>query len=101
MAGAVAERYCYTTQTIAQGALWSDAGHPWEEGLLACLDPLITKAAMPTAAQRAGGFRGKALLRPALRALAALQRLLPVPVWSGAWAAVGGTFWLSRCGGRS
>ena len=72
----------------------------WENSLLACLEPLVARALMPIAAQRAAGFRLKALARPALRCLAALPRLLPVDVWAGAWAAVGGTFWLSRCGPR-
>jgi hypothetical protein len=51
---------------------------------------------MPVAAHRAAGFRGKALARAALRCLGALQRLLPAAAWAPAWAAVGGTFWLSR-----
>jgi hypothetical protein len=82
-----------------QGILLADGGGgSWEDGLLACFEPLIARALMPVAAHRAGGFRSKALVRAALRCLAALQRLLPVGLWSHAWAAVGGTFWLSRCG---
>jgi hypothetical protein len=86
-----------------QDALWADAagGSSWEDALLACLEPLICRAAMPVAAHRSAGFRGKALARPALRCLAALQRLLPAGVWAPAWAGVGGTFWLSRCDMRS
>ena len=68
----------------------------WEDGLLCCLEPLVCKVAMPIAAHRAAGFRSKGLLRPALRCLALLQRLLPAAAWSPAWATIGGTFWLSR-----
>jgi hypothetical protein len=77
--------------------LWCDNGHDWEGGLVGCLEPLIAKVAMPIAAHRAAGFRSKGLLRTVLRCLATLQRLLPVAVWPGAWANIGGTFWLSRC----
>jgi hypothetical protein len=84
--------------TNHQGVLWSDGDRPWEEGLLSCLEPLICKAAMPVAAHRAAGFRFKGLVRPLLRCLGALQRLLPTELWSQAWATVGGTFWLSRWG---
>lgn len=78
----------------SQGNPTSDGS--WEDALLSCLEPLICKAAMPIAAHRAAGFKSKGLLRPVLRCLAALQRLLPVRLWSQAWASVGVTFWLSR-----
>ncbi|KAI8476101.1 MAG: hypothetical protein J3K34DRAFT_513946 [Monoraphidium minutum] len=81
-----------------QDVLWADASvsPSWEDGLLGVLEPLICRIAMPVAAHRAAGFRAKGLVRPALRCLGALQRLLPAALWSQAWAAVGGTFWLSR-----
>jgi hypothetical protein len=62
------------------------------------IEPLVTKVLMPVAGRAVPGFRGKALVRAALQALLSVVRG-PVAAqedWSQVWAAVGGTFWLSR-----
>jgi hypothetical protein len=61
------------------------------------IEPLITKVLMPVAGRAVPGFRGKALVKTALEALLAVVRG-PVAAqdWSQVWAAIGGTFWLSR-----
>lgn len=63
------------------------------------IEPLITKVLMPVAGRSVPGFRGKALAKTALQALLEVVRG-PVAAqedWSQVWAAIGGTFWLSRC----
>ncbi|WIA13616.1 hypothetical protein OEZ85_007180 [Tetradesmus obliquus] len=62
------------------------------------IEPLITKVLMPVAGRSVPGFRGKALAKTALQALLEVVRG-PVAAqedWSQVWAAIGGTFWLSR-----
>ncbi|WIA33762.1 hypothetical protein OEZ86_006876 [Tetradesmus obliquus] len=62
------------------------------------IEPLITKVLMPVAGRSVPGFRGKALVKTALQALLEVVRG-PVAAqedWSQVWAAIGGTFWLSR-----
>lgn len=79
-----------TAQTIAD----SDAG----DALLGCLEPLITQVLMPVAGRQLPGFGGKALVRGALAALLAVVQgpLVDQEAWAETWAAIGGTFWLSR-----
>jgi hypothetical protein len=69
-----------------------------EDALLSCFPALIAGVAIPVAAKQSPGFQGKALVKGALVSLQLLSRgvLLPLEVWSGAWAGVGATFWLSR-----
>jgi microcystin degradation protein MlrC len=80
--------------------------------VLALLEPLICHVLMPAAGRQLPGFRGKALVRCALQALAVIAgssdggrgggdgdsgALVPEQEWGAVWAAIGGTFWLSRC----
>lgn len=67
--------------------------------LLDALGPLISGALMPVVGRTAPGFRGKALVKAVLGVLASIAEGPAVAraEWAGAWAAVGGTFWLSRC----
>ncbi|KAF8060057.1 hypothetical protein HT031_004996 [Scenedesmus sp. PABB004] len=86
----------------AAGAAGAGAGDEREEdaaaALLEAVEPLITRVLMPVAGKQLPGFRGKALVRAALEALSGLVegRLVRPAAWAPAWAAIGGTFWLSR-----
>lgn len=66
--------------------------------LVDALEPLICKVLMPVAGRQLPGFRGKCLVKTALEALLVLVRgpLVADMEWSQVWAAIGGTFWLSR-----
>jgi hypothetical protein len=62
------------------------------------IEPLITKVLMPVAGRAVPGFKGKALVKTALEVLLAVMRgpVAAQEEWSQVWAAIGGTFWLSR-----
>jgi hypothetical protein len=62
------------------------------------IEPLITKVLMPVAGRSVPGFKGKALVKTALEVLLAVVRgpVAAQEEWSQVWAAIGGTFWLSR-----
>jgi hypothetical protein len=68
--------------------------------VLHLLEPLITRVLMPVAGRQLPGFKGKALVRATLacltRVAGAGSSVVPDDEWTGAWAAIGGTFWLSR-----
>jgi hypothetical protein len=65
---------------------------------LDAIEPLITKVLMPVAGRAVPGFKGKALVKTALEVLLAVVRgpVAAQEEWSQVWAAIGGTFWLSR-----
>jgi hypothetical protein len=66
--------------------------------VLDAIEPLITKVLMPVAGRAVPGFRGKALVKTALQVLLAVVQgpVAAQEEWSAVWAAIGGTFWLSR-----
>lgn len=66
--------------------------------VLHLLEGLICKVLMPAAGRQLPGFSGKALVRLALQGLEAVVEgpLVCDEAWTEAWAAIGGTFWLSR-----
>lgn len=66
--------------------------------LVDCLEPLITRVLMPVAGKQLPGFRSKCLVKSVLEVLVVMVEgpLIGADDWSQVWAAIGGTFWISR-----
>lgn len=69
---------------------------PARGALLGAIAPLLRHVLMAKQWRHPQHYHGKALVQCTLRHLLCVTRLLPAEEWAAAWAAVGGTHWLSR-----